>query len=40
VLSRTSAEHVMMTSPPGYPLSKFAEYAEVFAREVIPSFAD
>jgi probable F420-dependent oxidoreductase len=38
VLTRTSAEHVMMTVPPGFPLSKFAEYAEVFAREVIPSF--
>ena len=31
-------EHFMMMAPPGLPSSKFVEYAEVFAREVIPAF--
>jgi alkanesulfonate monooxygenase SsuD/methylene tetrahydromethanopterin reductase-like flavin-dependent oxidoreductase (luciferase family) len=38
MLSKTAVEHFMMMAPPGLPRSKFAEYAEVFAREVIPAF--
>jgi alkanesulfonate monooxygenase SsuD/methylene tetrahydromethanopterin reductase-like flavin-dependent oxidoreductase (luciferase family) len=36
--SRMPLEHVMMMMPPGLPSAKFIEYAEVFAREVIPAF--
>ncbi len=38
MLSKAAVEHFMMMAPPGLPRSKFAEYAEVFAREVIPAF--
>jgi alkanesulfonate monooxygenase SsuD/methylene tetrahydromethanopterin reductase-like flavin-dependent oxidoreductase (luciferase family) len=38
MLSRAPVEHFMMMAPPGLPLAKFAEYAEVFAKEVIPAF--
>jgi alkanesulfonate monooxygenase SsuD/methylene tetrahydromethanopterin reductase-like flavin-dependent oxidoreductase (luciferase family) len=38
MLARTPVEHFMMMPPPGYPLAKFAEYAEIFAQEVIPAF--
>jgi alkanesulfonate monooxygenase SsuD/methylene tetrahydromethanopterin reductase-like flavin-dependent oxidoreductase (luciferase family) len=38
MLSKAAVEHFMMMAPPGLPPSKFAEYAEVFAREVIPAF--
>ncbi len=33
-------EHVMLMVPPGFPLSKFAQYAEVLAREVMPALRD
>jgi hypothetical protein len=36
--SRVPLEHYMMMLPPGLPPSKFVEYAEVFAKEVIPAF--
>ena len=36
--SRMPLEHVMMMMPPGLPSAKFVEYAEVFAKEVIPAF--
>jgi alkanesulfonate monooxygenase SsuD/methylene tetrahydromethanopterin reductase-like flavin-dependent oxidoreductase (luciferase family) len=35
---RMPLEHVMMMMPPGLPAARFVEYAEVFAREVIPAF--
>jgi alkanesulfonate monooxygenase SsuD/methylene tetrahydromethanopterin reductase-like flavin-dependent oxidoreductase (luciferase family) len=35
---RAPIEHFAMMAPTGLPLSKFAEYAEVFANEVIPAF--
>jgi len=38
MLSKAPVEHFMMMAPPGLPRSKFAEYAEVFAKEVIPAF--
>jgi alkanesulfonate monooxygenase SsuD/methylene tetrahydromethanopterin reductase-like flavin-dependent oxidoreductase (luciferase family) len=38
MLSKAAVEHFMMMAPPGLPRSKFAEYAEVFAKEVIPAF--
>ncbi|WP_317928982.1 LLM class flavin-dependent oxidoreductase [Halioxenophilus sp. WMMB6] len=31
-------EHFMMMRPPGLPVEKFQEYAEVFASHVLPSF--
>jgi alkanesulfonate monooxygenase SsuD/methylene tetrahydromethanopterin reductase-like flavin-dependent oxidoreductase (luciferase family) len=36
--AKAPVEHVTMAVPPGIPLSAFAGYAEVFAREVIPAF--
>ena len=36
--TRIPVEHYMMMAPPGLPLAKLAEYAEVFASEVIPAF--
>jgi alkanesulfonate monooxygenase SsuD/methylene tetrahydromethanopterin reductase-like flavin-dependent oxidoreductase (luciferase family) len=36
--ARVPVEHFMMTLPPGLPPSKFVDYAEVFAKEVIPAF--
>jgi alkanesulfonate monooxygenase SsuD/methylene tetrahydromethanopterin reductase-like flavin-dependent oxidoreductase (luciferase family) len=38
MLARTPVEHFMMMAPPGVPPAKFAPYAEVFAKEVIPAF--
>ena len=38
MLSKMPVEHFMMMAPPGLAPAKFAEYAEVFAREVIPAF--
>ncbi len=38
MLSKVAVEHFMMMAPPGLPRSKFAEYAEIFATEVIPAF--
>jgi alkanesulfonate monooxygenase SsuD/methylene tetrahydromethanopterin reductase-like flavin-dependent oxidoreductase (luciferase family) len=37
MLARTPVEHFMMMVPPGLALSRFAEYAQVFATEVIPA---
>jgi alkanesulfonate monooxygenase SsuD/methylene tetrahydromethanopterin reductase-like flavin-dependent oxidoreductase (luciferase family) len=36
--ARIPVEHFMMMPPAGLPLPKFAEYADVFAKEVIPAF--
>jgi alkanesulfonate monooxygenase SsuD/methylene tetrahydromethanopterin reductase-like flavin-dependent oxidoreductase (luciferase family) len=36
--SKAPVEHFMMMLPPGLPPGKFTEYAEVFAKEVIPAF--
>jgi len=36
--SRVPVEHFMLMLPPGLPPSKFVEYAETFAKEVIPAF--
>jgi len=38
MLSKAPVEHFMMMLPPGLSPSKFADYAEVFAKEVIPAF--
>jgi alkanesulfonate monooxygenase SsuD/methylene tetrahydromethanopterin reductase-like flavin-dependent oxidoreductase (luciferase family) len=38
MLTRASVEHFVMLVPPGIPLSKFAAYAELFAKSVIPAF--
>jgi hypothetical protein len=38
MLSQAPVEHFMMMLPPGLPPAKFTEYAEVFAKEVIPAF--
>lgn len=35
---RMPLEHVMMMMPPGLPAARFVEYAQIFAREVIPAF--
>jgi alkanesulfonate monooxygenase SsuD/methylene tetrahydromethanopterin reductase-like flavin-dependent oxidoreductase (luciferase family) len=35
--ARTPVEHFVMMPPPGLALSRFAEYADVFAKEVIPA---
>jgi alkanesulfonate monooxygenase SsuD/methylene tetrahydromethanopterin reductase-like flavin-dependent oxidoreductase (luciferase family) len=36
--ARMPIEHVMMMMPPGLPPARFIEYAELFAKEVIPAF--
>jgi alkanesulfonate monooxygenase SsuD/methylene tetrahydromethanopterin reductase-like flavin-dependent oxidoreductase (luciferase family) len=38
MLARVPVEHFIMMVPPGFPPSKFTEYAQVFAQEVIPAF--
>lgn len=38
MLSKAAVEHFMMMAPPGLPRSKLAEYAQLFAEEVIPAF--
>jgi alkanesulfonate monooxygenase SsuD/methylene tetrahydromethanopterin reductase-like flavin-dependent oxidoreductase (luciferase family) len=38
MLSKAPIEHFMMMFPPGMTAEKFAPYAEVFAKEVIPAF--
>jgi alkanesulfonate monooxygenase SsuD/methylene tetrahydromethanopterin reductase-like flavin-dependent oxidoreductase (luciferase family) len=38
MLSRAPVDHFAMLIPPGMPLAKFAPYAELFAKEVIPAF--
>jgi alkanesulfonate monooxygenase SsuD/methylene tetrahydromethanopterin reductase-like flavin-dependent oxidoreductase (luciferase family) len=35
---RIAVEHFMMMMPPGLPAAKFVEYAETFAKDVIPAF--
>jgi alkanesulfonate monooxygenase SsuD/methylene tetrahydromethanopterin reductase-like flavin-dependent oxidoreductase (luciferase family) len=37
--ARMPIEHVMMMMPPGLPAARFVEYAELFARDVMPAFA-
>jgi alkanesulfonate monooxygenase SsuD/methylene tetrahydromethanopterin reductase-like flavin-dependent oxidoreductase (luciferase family) len=39
MLARAPVEHFMMMAPPGLPAARLAEYAEVFATEVMPAFA-
>ena len=36
--AKAPVEHVTMAVPPGIPLSAFARYAELFAKEVAPAF--
>lgn len=36
--SKAPVEHFMMMKPPGLPVARLVEYADVFAREVIPAF--
>jgi alkanesulfonate monooxygenase SsuD/methylene tetrahydromethanopterin reductase-like flavin-dependent oxidoreductase (luciferase family) len=38
MLSKAPVEHFMMMLPPGLPPAKFIQYADVFAKEVIPAF--
>jgi alkanesulfonate monooxygenase SsuD/methylene tetrahydromethanopterin reductase-like flavin-dependent oxidoreductase (luciferase family) len=38
--ARIPVEHFIMMLPPGIPPAKFAGYAELFAKEVIPAFRD
>jgi alkanesulfonate monooxygenase SsuD/methylene tetrahydromethanopterin reductase-like flavin-dependent oxidoreductase (luciferase family) len=38
LLERGPVEHLTLSAPPGLPLSRFAEYAELFATEVAPAF--
>lgn len=35
---RMPLDHYMMMMPPGLPVSRFVEYAQLFANEVIPAF--
>lgn len=39
MLAQGPVEHFMMSVPPGVPLSRFRDYAELFANEVMPPFA-
>jgi hypothetical protein len=32
-------EHYMMMMPPGLPPARFVEYADLFAKQVMPAFA-
>jgi hypothetical protein len=36
--AKAPVEHFMLMLPPGIAPSKFAPYAELFAREVMPAF--
>lgn len=36
--SRMPLDHYMMMMPPGLPAARFVDYAQLFAREVIPAF--
>jgi alkanesulfonate monooxygenase SsuD/methylene tetrahydromethanopterin reductase-like flavin-dependent oxidoreductase (luciferase family) len=38
MLAKTPVEHLILMKPPGIPTEKFAPYAELFAKEVIPAF--
>ena len=37
-LKRAPIEHFVMPVPPGFPLDRFRDYAELFALEVMPAF--
>jgi alkanesulfonate monooxygenase SsuD/methylene tetrahydromethanopterin reductase-like flavin-dependent oxidoreductase (luciferase family) len=37
--ARMPIEHFMMAMPPGLPAERFLDYAELFAKEVMPAFA-
>lgn len=37
--ARMPIEHFMMALPPGLPAKRFLDYAEVFAKDVMPAFA-
>jgi alkanesulfonate monooxygenase SsuD/methylene tetrahydromethanopterin reductase-like flavin-dependent oxidoreductase (luciferase family) len=37
--ARAPVDHYIMMVPPGMPLAKFAKYAELLAKEVMPAFA-
>ncbi len=37
--ARINVEHIMLMLPPGMPPAKFMPYADVFAKEVLPSFS-
>jgi alkanesulfonate monooxygenase SsuD/methylene tetrahydromethanopterin reductase-like flavin-dependent oxidoreductase (luciferase family) len=39
MLSKAPVEHFMMMKPAGLPAERFAEYADLFAKEVIPAFS-
>jgi hypothetical protein len=36
---RTPLEHYIMLAPPGLPADRFMAYADVFATDVLPAFA-
>jgi alkanesulfonate monooxygenase SsuD/methylene tetrahydromethanopterin reductase-like flavin-dependent oxidoreductase (luciferase family) len=38
MLAKAPVEHFMMMKPPGLPVAKMIEYADLFAKEVIPAF--
>jgi len=38
MLAKAPVEHFMMMRPPGLPAPRFAAYAELFAKEVMPAF--
>jgi alkanesulfonate monooxygenase SsuD/methylene tetrahydromethanopterin reductase-like flavin-dependent oxidoreductase (luciferase family) len=38
MLAKAPVEHFMMMAPPGLPTARLAEYAQVFATEVMPAF--
>lgn len=38
MLAKAPVEHFMMMKPPGLPVARLMEYADLFAREVIPAF--
>jgi hypothetical protein len=38
MLERAPLEHYIMPVPPGVPLERFREHAELFASEVMPAF--
>ena len=40
MLAKAPVEHFMMMAPPGLPFAKLSEYAQLFAKEVIPAFQE
>lgn len=38
MLAKAPVEHFMMMKPPGLPVARLVEYAELFAKEVMPAF--